>query len=88
MFEYDPDKSDFNEDKHGINFETATELWNDPNRLIIPAKVIGEIRYLLIGELKGTIWSSVYTQRNNNIRIISVRRARRNEKELYKNSRI
>jgi len=88
MFEYDPDKSDYNEDKHGINFETASELWNDPNRLIIPAKVIGEIRYLLIGELKEDIWSAVYTQRNNNIRIISVRRARKNEKELYKNSGI
>lgn len=30
MFDFDPGKSKLNEDKHGIDFETAKKLWNDP----------------------------------------------------------
>lgn len=58
-------------------------LWQDPNRLVIPARTIEEVRYLLIGEFYGAVWSVVYTTRGENIRIISARKARKNEKELY-----
>jgi len=37
-FEFDPQKSNSNEAKHGIDFETAQSLWLDPNALTVPAK--------------------------------------------------
>lgn len=83
MLEYDPDKSRNNEKKHGIDFETAAQLWKDPNRVIIPAKVVGETRFMLIGKLDDDTWSAIFTLRNKNIRIISVRKATKNEREIY-----
>ncbi len=84
-FEYDPQKSATNTEKHGINFETAQMLWQDENRLEIPAKNLDEPRFLVIGKIKGKFWSAVITYRNDNIRIISVRRSRDEEIELYEN---
>ena len=86
MFEFDPEKSKSNKTKHGIDFKEATKLWEDPERVLIPAKSIDEIRFLLIARIKSSYWSAIYTWRKNNIRIISVRKARKNEKEIY-NSR-
>ena len=83
-FEYDSRKSNENLKKHGINFEDAQKLWNDPNCIVIPAKTLDEKRYLLIGNLNNKIWSAIFTIRRKKIRIISVRRARQNEKEIYK----
>ncbi|GAB4580814.1 MAG: BrnT family toxin [Anaerolineales bacterium] len=84
-FEYDPQKSAANTEKHGINFETAQTLWQDENRLEIPAKNLDEPRFLVIGKIKGKFWSAIITYRNENIRIISVRRSRDEEIELYEN---
>ena len=88
MFEYDPNKSERNKHKHGIDFEEAKYLWLDPRRIEIEARTVGEVRKLLIAELDGTIWSVVFTIRNRNIRIISVRKSRKNEKEIYYNTGI
>jgi uncharacterized DUF497 family protein len=82
-FEYDPEKSDTNQQKHGIDFEEAQALWNDPNRLEIPAKVVDEPRFLVIGMIDGTHWSAVMTYRGNKIRLISVRRSRKEEVAIY-----
>ncbi|MFZ4703593.1 MAG: BrnT family toxin [Candidatus Methylumidiphilus sp.] len=82
-FEYDQDKSAGNKDKHGIDFTEAQALWNDPWLLEIPAKTADEPRYLVIGKIVGKYWSSVITYRNGNIRLISVRRSRKQEVELY-----
>lgn len=83
-FEYDSSKSDENFKKHGINFESAQELWNDPDCIVIPAKTLDEKRYLLIGKLDDKIWSAIFTIRSKKIRIISVRRSRKNEEKIYK----
>ncbi len=83
MFEYNQDKSRLNKKKHGIDFETATGLWDDPDRLEIPACWIDEPRFILIAMLDTEYWSAVFTKRNKNIRIISVRKSRKNEKEIY-----
>ena len=88
MFEYDPNKSERNKHKNGIDFEEAQYLWLDPRRIEIEARTVGEIRKLLIAELDGIIWSAVFTIRNRNIRIISVRKSRKNEKEIYYNTGI
>lgn len=83
MFEYDQHKSSANKDKHGIDFQTATALWKDPNRLVIPARWVEEVRFLMISKFKGTVWTVIYTYRNKKIRIISVRKARKYEEEIY-----
>ena len=83
MFEYDQNKSRANKDKHGIDFQTAKGIWKDPNRLVIPAKCVEEVRFLLIAKLEGTIWAAIYTYRGKKIRIISVRKARKYEEEIY-----
>lgn len=82
-FEYDEQKSQTNLDKHGIDFVTAQELWNDPYLLEIPAKTTDEPRFLLIGRINDKYWSAVVTPRNDNIRIISVRRSRTEEVAIY-----
>lgn len=83
VFEFDKIKSDVNKDKHGIDFVESQLLWEDLNRLIIPAKNIDEPRFLLIGKISETHWSAIYTIRKEKTRIISVRRSRQNEKEIY-----
>ncbi len=83
MYEFDKAKSDTNKIKHGIDFETAKILWSDIDRIIIPAKTTGEPRFLLVAKLNKTFWSAVYTNRKDKIRIISVRKSRKNEKDLY-----
>ena len=82
-FEFDDAKSRANLLKHGINFDDARALWNDPRLLEIPAKTEDERRYLVIGLIDEKCWSAVITYRGANIRIISVRRSRTEEVELY-----
>ena len=82
-FEFDTAKSESNRTKHGIDFVEAQELWNDPMLLEIPAKTDDEPRYLVIGLIDGKHWSSVITYRGDNVRLISVRRARTEEVALY-----
>jgi len=82
-FEFDPIKSDTNKNKHGIDFIEAQELWNDADLLEIPAKTTDEQRFLVVGKIDGKHWAGIITYRNENIRIISVRRARIEEIELY-----
>lgn len=82
-FEYDEKKSQKNLTKHGIDFDAAQSLWNDPDLLEIPAKTTDEARFLIIGVIGHKHWSAVITYRGDNIRIISVRRSRVEEVNLY-----
>ena len=82
-FEFDDDKSKANLEKHGIDFEAAQQLWQDPELLEIQAKTEGEQRFLIIGRIGAKHWSAVVTYREERIRLISVRRARKREVELY-----
>ena len=83
VFEFDDAKSRANRNKHGIDFENAQALWNDPDLLEIPARTEDEPRYLVIGKIAGKHWSAVITYRRKNVRIISVRRSRTEEVALY-----
>lgn len=51
-FEFDPAKSKSNREKHGIDFIAAQQLWEDEDRLEIPARTEDEPRYVLIAALK------------------------------------
>lgn len=82
-FEFDESKSKTNLDKHGIDFVAAQSLWKDPDLLQVRAKSIDEFRYLLIGKIGEKHWSAVITYRDDRIRLISVRRSRKEEVEFY-----
>ena len=82
-FEFDQRKSQINKKKHGIDFVEAQALWDDPDRIEIPAKTIDEERLLIIGKISDKCWSAIITYRNEKARIISVRRSRREEIETY-----
>jgi hypothetical protein len=60
-------------------------LWEDTDRIEIPARTTDEPRWQLVGRIGDVIWPAFFTYRDGVIRIISVRRARSAEKELYEN---
>ncbi|WP_339753162.1 BrnT family toxin [uncultured Marinobacter sp.] len=82
-FEFDEAKSQANLNKHGIDFVAAQELWKDPYLLEIRAKSEDEPRFGLIGKIDERYWSAIVTYREGRIRLISVRRSRKKEVELY-----
>jgi uncharacterized DUF497 family protein len=82
-FEFDPRKSTANKRKHGIDFVEAQVLWEDPDRLQVPARTQGEPRLMLIGRIGDKHWSAIFTLRDDRIRMISVRRSRTKEGERY-----
>jgi len=83
QFEFDQRKSQTNKNKHGIDFVEAQILWEDPDRIEIPATTIDEPRFIVIGKISNKHWSTIITHRGEKIRMISVRRSRREEIEIY-----
>jgi uncharacterized DUF497 family protein len=82
-FEFDAAKSKTNLAKHGIDFEMAQELWRDVDGLLVPSRFSSEPRKLLIAQREGQLWTAIFTERGDATRIISVRRARDNERRAY-----
>jgi uncharacterized protein len=82
-FEFDSKKNEINKNKHGIDFHTAQELWSDPDLIEIPLLTEDEPRFLIIGMIAGKHWSGIITYRGTVIRIISVRRSRKEEVHIY-----
>ena len=85
MFEFDINKSLSNKEKHGIDFDEAQALWDNNNAYEFKTQYLEEERFIVIGQVKNKYWTAVITYRNNNIRIISVRRSREKEIESYEN---
>ena len=84
-FVWDPAKSVENQKKHGVSFEEATSLWG---RQHVEVKHIahagkGESRSASMGWIGRKIYVAIWTQRGGNIRLISVRRARKNEEKVF-----
>jgi len=82
-FEWDNEKSRRNQVKHGMDFDTAKALWDDDNRVEIQSPYPLESRSILIGTLDKKLWTAIFTRRGSALRIISVRRARKREENLY-----
>jgi uncharacterized protein len=82
-FEFDERKSKANKAKHGIDFVEAQALWNDVDSLEISATTRDEPRSIVVGRIGEKHWSAIITQRGERIRIISVRRSRNEERDLY-----
>lgn len=82
-FEYDPAKSASNKLKHGLDFVEAQALWDDDNLLVFPLKFEDEHRQACIGQIDGTCWTAIMTCRRGKVRLISVRRSRKDEVAAY-----
>ena len=83
-FEWDPAKSSATEQRRGIGFDRAAEIflgrlveWPDDR------KPYGEQRIRAVGETSGELLHVVYTRRGGVIRVISARRANRKERALW-----
>jgi hypothetical protein len=88
LFEWDPKKSKANQEKHGIGFEAAKILWSDDNRVEIHLLYPVEDRWILIGKKENKLWTAIFAVRGDTIRIISVRRSREKEVDLYEEKNV
>jgi uncharacterized protein len=85
-FEWNRKKALLNIRKHGITFEEASTVFGDSLSLSIPDPYhsIGEDRFITIGtSVKGRLVVVVHTDRQDIIRIISARKAAKNERNQY-----
>ena len=87
-FEFDDKKSEANKAKHGIDFVEVQVLWLDENMVEIPARTEDEPRFVVVGRIAAQHWSAVITFRGDRIRLISVRRSRAEEVEIYEGSQL
>lgn len=86
MVEWDGEKAKANLLKHGVSFIEATSVLDDPCVLILDDAFhsIGELRFLAIGYSdQNNLLAVIYTERNNDIRIISARPTTRQERKTY-----
>ena len=90
MFEWDAKKSKQNQKKHGVSFSDALEIWQ-ANHLTaddIARSKDGESRNATIGFIQGKLFTAIWAKRGEKIRIISVRRARDGEKEIFQSKKV
>ncbi len=86
VFEWDEGKGKSNLKKHHVSFEEASTVFGDPLSLTIadPIHPGKELRFVTIGQsLEGKMLIVVHTDRGDHIRIISARKATRNERNNY-----
>lgn len=85
MFEWDENKNQINIEKHHIDFNDAKEIWqNEVLTKRSPQTEHGEDRNIALGILDTKHIAVVYTNREDKKRLISARRARKNEETAYK----
>lgn len=88
-FEWDIEKAKGNERKHDVTFDEASTVFADPLSVAIsdPLHSENEDRFILVGNShKGRILIVVHTERLENIRIISARKATKNERSYYESN--
>jgi uncharacterized DUF497 family protein len=87
IFEWDPKKATQNKKKHGVSFEEASTVFNDPLSLRIPDPVHStpdEPRFVTVGQSsRGETLVVVHCERGDATRIISARKATRYERKAY-----
>ena len=83
-FEWDPDKAANNFSKHGVRFAEAATVFEDEAALTMPDDDPYEERFVALGMgSRGRILVVVYTTRADRIRIITARKATRQEWSQY-----
>jgi uncharacterized DUF497 family protein len=86
LFEWDPNKAKENIETHGISFDEASTAFGDTLSLAIydPLHSEEEDRFILIGNShRNRLLVIVHTERAENIRIISARKATKKERKQY-----
>jgi uncharacterized protein len=86
-FEWDDDKNSANLGKHGIDFDDAREVFYGPI-ILRRSDRNNEERWIAVGSLEDRLITVVFTRRADVIRIISARRARKNEEREYRNAEV
>lgn len=81
-FEFDPEKSRMNAEKHGLRLEVAMDLWSIKS-ITLPTSATGEERWLQVGKLYNKFYTCVFTLRGPVVRLISIRRSRKSEVRAY-----
>jgi uncharacterized DUF497 family protein len=82
-FEWDENKNEINQRKHGIDFLQAARALQKPH-VTLPSDRGGEARTLAICPDTARLIAVVYTMRSERCRIISARAARKNEQRAYR----
>lgn len=85
-FEWNPDKAALNLEKHGVSFQEAATVFNDPLSVTFPDPdhSIGESRYIIIGVSQlGRLLVIAHTDRGEKVRIISARQVTSQERRFY-----
>ncbi len=85
--EWDEAKAASNRIKHGIDFDDAIEVFYGASLLCRSDRNMEE-RWIAIGESEGRVIAVVFTWRGTTLRIISARRARRNEERAYRKEKM
>ena len=86
-YEWDEKKNKSNIEKHSIDFEEATKVFDDEKHKIRKSNQNGENRWKAIGIISKWLFSVIFTMREQAIRIISARRANKDERQIYLNKR-
>ncbi|MDR4503828.1 MAG: BrnT family toxin [Candidatus Scalindua sp.] len=83
-FEWDERKCTTNVKKHGIDFSDADELFSGYTITMEDDRFhYNEQRFFTLGMIKGRVAVVVHTERNDRIRIISMRKATKYEQKIY-----
>ena len=88
-FEWDENKAKSNLAKHGVSFQEASTVFGDPLSLTIPdpAHSQAEDRFIIIGHShQRELLVVAHTERGDNMRVVSARRASRRERKTYEES--
>ena len=84
MITWDESKRKLNLRKHGIDFREAEAIFDGPTVTAEDTRIpYGEQRLVTVGVLNGVVVSMTYTERNDDLRIISIRRALKHETHFY-----
>jgi uncharacterized DUF497 family protein len=84
-FEWDEAKARINLEKHRVSFLTASAIFlNERLERIDDRKDYGELRWIALGRVEGTVYRAVFTWGDENlIRLISAQKASKDEREIY-----
>ena len=82
-FQWDAKKNQTNLKKHGIDFDDAVEVFSRPH-ILLRSDRNKEERWIAVGEAEGRAIAVIFTWRDDEVRIISARHARKNEERAYR----
>ena len=85
IVEFDPEKDETNRIKHGVPLLFGIQVFEDENHMILASfrPVDGEDRFKVVGLVADRLWTAIYVERGDAIRLISVRRSNDGEQGNY-----